>query len=93
MVNLTDQKWNSEDLHTWSFEHVQHSLCDCKSTSDVDGGDECCHSGQSLYGVGGVVASPHQQESSHGCDSGDSIGHRHQRGVEGWCYTPHGVIT
>lgn len=86
------KEWN-KIFHTWSLEHVQHSLSDCKSTSDVNGGDKSCQGWQGLDGVGGSVAPTHQQKSSNSCDSRDSICHRHKRWVESWCHTPYSVVT
>lgn len=90
--SVTLKEWKKIFL-TWSLEHVQHSLSDCKSTSDVDGGDKGCDGWQGLDGVGGSVAPTHQKKSSNSCDSRDSVCHRHKRWVESWCNTPYCVVT
>ena len=45
-----------------------------------------------LQGVGGVVASPHEQHAAGSGDAGDGVGHRHEWGMQGRGHAPHSMV-
>ena len=78
---------------TGSSEHVQHSLGDYESSSDVDTWYERCQGSEWCVCIIRHVTSAHQQHTSNSSYTGYSVSHRHEGRVQSGGHPPYCVIT
>lgn len=75
-----------------SLEHVEHSLGDEETTSDVDGADEDGAGGECLGDGVGEETTSEAEETTGGGETGDGVGDTHEWSVEGGGDGPDGLV-
>ena len=77
---------------SFSLEHVEHSLGDEETTTDVDGADEYGTGSEELGDGVREKSSSETEKTTGGRETGDGVGDTHEWGVECWGDGPDGLV-
>lgn len=77
---------------TLTLEHVQHSLRDDETATDVDKGEQDAHGAKELRDGFRQVTSTQNKEPSDADHAGDCVGDAHQRRVQGGNHAPDNPV-